>query len=461
MDASRRQEVNMMTEGSIRKKMLLFAVPVFLGNLFQQLYNTADSLIVGNCLGEEELAAVTSTGSLIYLIIGLFNGLAMGAGTVIARHLGAGEKDRASKAVHTAVALGLVCGAAVSVLGYYGAGFLLRLMRSPENVRPISTRYLSLYFAGSFFVVMYNVFVGILQAGGDSRHPLYYLAASSVINVLLDLTFIRVLGMDVEGAAIATVISQAFSCVLAGIRLYRSRDVLRLEPKKVRFDRESLGNILHYGVPTGAQVAVIDISNVLIQSFINSFGSAAMAGLGAYSKVEGFTFLPVTAFQMAIGTFVSQNMGAKKYERARRGILFGVASTVILSEVIGVIVAIFARPILRAFIRGGSALTIGYGMKRALACAPFMLMPAYAHAMSAVMRGIGKPMAPMVVMLCCWCAVRVTLLYTVGLFWKNILLICWVYPFTWLLSTVAYTVYVIKLRKEFPWLRLSKTEHAE
>lgn len=442
----------LMTQGSIKKKILLFAIPVLIGNLFQQLYNTADSLIVGNLLGAQALAAVTSTASLCYLIIGTFNGLAMGAGTVIARHIGAQDNDAVTRAVHTAVALGLVCSVIVSVGGYFAAGPLLKLMDSPEDVLPLSTKYLSIYLGGSFSVVMYNIFVGILQANGDSRHPLYYLIASSVLNILLDVLFIAQFHMGVEGAAIATVISQTMSACLAGARLIRTKGSVHLRVRDIRFDGESLRYILRYGVPTGAQVAVIDLSNVLIQSFINSFGSIAMAGFGAYNKIDGFIFLPVTAFQMAIATFVSQNIGAKEYERARKGIFFGVGLTVIMSEVIGILVCIFARSLIVMF--NSDPEVVSYGMLRATISAPFMAMAAYAHAMSAVMRGIGKPMTPMVVMLCCWCAVRVAVLYTVGIVWHNILLVCWIYPITWSLSTIVYTLYFIGLRKQFPWLRL-------
>ena len=444
------EEKNLLTVGDIKKKMLLFALPVFLGNLFQQLYNTADSLIVGRLLGKEALAGVTSTGSLVYLIIGMFNGLAMGAGTVIARFIGARDNEAVEKAVHTSIALGIVCSFIVSIGGYYIAEPVLRLMGSPENVLPMSTRYLSVYFAGSFSVIMYNVFVGILQASGDSKSPLIYLAISSVVNIILDVLFIAAFGMNVEGAAVATVISQTLSAILAGIRLYRNKGSIRMRIRKIRFDRESLRYILRYGIPTGGQVAVIDLSNVLIQSYINSFGSIAMAGLGAYLKIEGFIFLPVTAFQIATATFISQNIGAKQFERARKGIFFGVGSTVILSEVIGLIVLIFSKSLLGLF--NDDPEVIRYGMLRANVCAPLMCMASYAHAMSAVMRGIGKPMTPMVVMLTCWCAVRVLVLFTIGQVWHEFMLIVWIYPFTWLLSAIVYTIYALSLRKEFPWL---------
>lgn len=446
-----REDRNLMTSGDVRKKILLFALPVFLGNLFQQMYNTADSLIVGRFLGKEALAGVTSTGSLVYLIIGMFNGLAMGAGTVIARHIGAGDDSAVEKDVHTSIALGLLCSVIVSVGGYFVAEPVLRLMGAPENVLPISVKYLSIYFAGSFSVIMYNVFVGILQASGDSKTPLIYLVISSIVNIILDVVFIAVFGMDVAGAAIATVISQTLSAVLAGIRLYRSKGIIRMRLSRIRFEGESLKYILRYGVPTGGQVAVIDLSNVLIQSYINSFGDVAMAGLGAYSKIEGFVFLPITAFQIAIATFISQNIGAKQFKRARSGIYFGVFTSVAVSEAIGLIVFAFSRFFIGAF--NSDPEVIRYGMMRANACAPLIILAAYAHSMSAVMRGIGKPMTPMLVMLTCWCAVRVLVLFTIGRIWHVFGLICWIYPITWMLSAIVYTIYAMYLRKEFPWLK--------
>lgn len=454
MKTKPREEAGLLTSGSIRKKMLYFAIPVLIGNLFQQLYNTVDSLIVGKYLGPEALAAVTSTASLIYLVLGFFNGLALGAGTVIARHIGAQDRTYTEKSVHTAVAMGLACGIGMSILGYFGAGPILKLMGSPEDVLPISTRYLSIYFGGSFSMIIYNMFIGILQAAGDSKHPLVYLVISSIVNVILDILFIAVFGMGVEGAAIATVLSQVLSMIMAGIRLHRSESMVRLRFKNIRFESECLGMILKYGIPTGGQGAVIDLSNVLIQSFINSFGSAAMAGLGAFSRIEGFAFTAMIAFQLATATFVSQNIGAQEFERARKGIVFGVGTTVIISETLGILIWIFARKLLGIFSTDPDV--IAYGIVRACITSPLMFLPAYSHAMSAVMRGIGKPMAPMVVMFTCWCAVRVIVLMTIGQIWHDILLICWLYPFTWVLSTTAYTIYALKLRKEFPWLRGSR-----
>ena len=307
-----------MTEGSISRKIILFAIPLFFGNLFQQLYNTADSLIVGNFLGSNALAAVSSSGNLIFLMVGFINGIAMGAGVVIARYYGAKNREDLQKVIHTTVAFGLAAGLALTAIGMYLAPKILVLMGTPSDVLPQSVEYFRTYFAGSLGFVMYNIFVGILQSVGDSRHPLIYLILSSCINVVLDLFFIAGLGMGVGAAALATVISQFTSAILCLIHLMRTKEEYQLHISKIRFDGRVLGEIIRNGVPSGFQNSVISIANVFVQTNINAFGKMAMAGCGSYAKIEGFAFLPVTCFTMALTTFVSQNLGAKQYDRAEK-----------------------------------------------------------------------------------------------------------------------------------------------
>ena len=277
----------LMTEGSIWKKITFFAVPIFLGNLFQQMYNTADSLIVGNFLGSNALAAVSSSGNLIYLMIGFFNGIALGAGVVIARYFGARDQENVEKAVHTTVAFGIVASIVLTIVGVFFAPQILVWMQTPANVMPESTEYFRVYFMGSAGFVMYNMFVGILQAVGDSKHPLYYLILSSIINVVLDIVFITVFDMGVGGAAFATDISQVVSAVLCMIQLMRSKAEYRLNLRKIRFEWDIFKQVIQFGLPSGFQNSIIAIANVVVQSNINSFGEMAMAGCGAYSKIEG------------------------------------------------------------------------------------------------------------------------------------------------------------------------------
>lgn len=311
-------EKNLLTTGSVQKKMVRYALPLIVGNLFQQLYNAVDSLIVGNFVGSSALAAVTGTGNLVFLLIGFFNGMAIGEGVVIAHYIGAKDEERTSRSVHTATALGLVISAAMTVVGVLATPVFLVWMGTPDSVMPEAILYLRIYFAGSVGLIMYNTFVGILQAAGDSTHPLYYLIFSSLMNVVLDLLFIAVFGMGVAGAAVATIISQMLSAILSLIRLMRTDSSIRVRLRAIRFDRPILGRMIRIGIPSGLQNSIIGFSNVVIQSYINAYGEFAMAGIGAYTKVEGFAFIPITSFSMALTTFVSQNLGAGEAGRVKK-----------------------------------------------------------------------------------------------------------------------------------------------
>ena len=299
-----------MTSGSIGKRMMFFALPLLLGNLFQQLYNTVDSLIVGNFLGSSALAAVSSSGSLIFMLIGFLSGISAGAGVVISQYFRAEDVPNIQRAVHTTVAFGIAAGLLMTIVGILLSPQILAWMGTPESVMPESISYLQIYFSGSLGFVLYNVFVGILQAVGDSRHPLYYLMASSVINLVLDILFIGFFNTGVGGAALATVISQVFSAILCFVQLLRTRESYQLRLSSIRFDLPMLGRIIRIGLPSGVQNSIIAFANVVVQSYINAFGEMAMAGYGAYTKIEGFAFLPINSFTMAMTTFVGQNLGA-------------------------------------------------------------------------------------------------------------------------------------------------------
>ena len=317
-------------------------------------------------------------------------------------------------------------------------------MGTPDSVFSRSCRYLQIYFAGAAALVMYNMFVSILQASGESRFPLYCLAASSLTNIVLDILFISVFHMDVEGAALATVLSEILSMALVGGKLLKSRESIRLQPRKIQIDHRSLRYIVRYGLPTALQGCVIDLSNMLIQSYINSFGRNAMAGIGSSMKLEGFMFLPVTAFSMALTTFVSQNMGAGKPDRVRSGAKFGLLCTVGILFAFGV-AAWFLAPDMIALFNPDPEI-VRFGAGRTTACAFFYCLCGFSHAASALMRGLGKPMTPMLVMLICWCAVRVAVLFTLGRAIHEIWLIYWIYPFTWTLSSIFYLLEFRKLR---------------
>lgn len=428
-----------MTQGPIWKRITYFALPILLGNLFQQMYNTADSLIVGNFLGKNALAAVSSTGSLIFMLIGFLSGIAIGAGVVISRYFGGNKLEEMSQAVHTTVAFGLVAGVAMTAVGVGLSPQILRWMDTPENVMYNSQLYLSIYFMGSLGSVMYNVCVGIMQAVGDSRHPLYYLIVSSVVNVVLDLFFIAVLGMGVDGAAWATIIAQYVSAIMCLWRLLRVKDNYRVELRKIRFHWDMLKRVVRFGLPSGVQNSIIAIANVVVQSNINHFGDAAMAGVGAYSKIEGFGFLPITSFTMAMTTFVGQNLGAGQIERTKRGARFGTITSVILAELIGVAVFIFAPQLIAAF--DTSPDVIAYGVDKARTSVLFYCLLAFSHAMASILRGAGKAVVPMFVMMICWCIIRVSFLAIAVPLTGSIQMVYWVYPLTWFLSSVTFLWY--------------------
>lgn len=437
-----RKDIGPMTSGSIWKRMLFFALPVLLGNLFQQLYNTVDSLIVGNFLGSRALAAVTSSGSLIFMLVGFLNGISSGAGVVVASFFGAGDRGNLHRTVHTMVAFGLVFGLLMTFFGVVFSPQILNWMDTPESVMEEAVAYLQIYFSGSFGFVMYNIFVGILHAVGDSRHPLYYLIFSSFVNLALDLLFIGVFRTGVGGAAVATVISQALSAGLCFLLLGKAEESYRVEIRKIRFDRRILAQIVRIGFPAGAQNSIISFANIIVQSHINSFGETVMAGYGAYTKIEGFGFLPITSFMMALTTFVGQNLGAKEYERTRKGARFGIWVSVILAELIGALIFLFAPYLIAAF--DPSLEVVRFGVEKARTAALFYCLLAYSHSTSAVLRGAGKAIFPMGIMVLFWCVVRVAFLSVMVPLTKSIQAVYWVYPLTWFLSSVTFFVYYRK-----------------
>ncbi len=429
----------LLTEGSIWKKIIGFAVPLFLGNLFQQLYNTCDSLIVGNFIGSEALAAVSSSGSLIFLMVGLFNGVAMGAGVVIARYFGARDREHLSRAIHATVFFGIAAGLILTAAGIALTPLLLRWMGTPEEVLPSSILYFRVYFAGILAVVLYNVAVGILQAVGDSRHPLYYLVTSSCVNVVLDLLFVAVLGLGVGAAALATSIAQCLSAILAFHRLCTTQGEYQVRWRQVRYDGLMLREILRIGLPSGLQNSIISFANVIVQSSINRFGPDAMAGCGVYFKIEGFGFLPITCFAMALSTFVSQNLGAEKYDRVRKGARFGVLCSMAIAELMGVAVCLLSPWLMAAFNR--SPQVIGFGVTQAHTETLFWFLLALSHCMAGILRGAGKSKVPMLVMMVCWCIIRITYITVTLHFLPDIRVVFWAYPITWTLSAIAFAVY--------------------
>ena len=437
------EKTTLMTEGAIGRKIIAFALPLFLGNLFQQLYNTADSLIVGNFLGSNALAAVSSSGNLIFLMVGFFHGIAAGAGVVIARYYGARELKSVKKAVHTTIAFGLAAGIFLTIAGVLLTSHILIWMGTPADVLPESTVYFRIYFMGSLSFVMYNVFVGILQSVGDSRHPLVYLIVSSVINILLDLLFVGVLGFGVGAAAFATILSQFISAFLCLFRLiFKSPEDYQVSLRLIRFDLPMLRQIIANGLPAGSQNSIIALANVVVQSNINKFGKMAVAGCGAYSKIEGFGFLPITCFSLALTTFISQNLGAKQYERAKKGARFGILCSITMAEVVGIFIYFTIPILISAFNRTPEV--IAYGTTQARTVTLFYFLLSFSHCIAGILRGAGKASVPMITMLCFWCIVRVSYITLIVRFIPVINVIFWAYPLTWSLSSIVFLIYFLK-----------------
>ncbi|MCD7946130.1 MAG: MATE family efflux transporter [Clostridiales bacterium] len=434
---------DLMTSGPIGRKIVTFAFPIFLGYLFQQFYNVADSLIVGNLLGNSSLAAVSSTGSLTFLLVGFFMGLASGEGVVISHYFGAEDETELRRAVHTALAFGIASGLAVTVIGVLLAPQILLWMSTPEEVLEEATAYIQTYFAGALGMVFYNTCTGIMRAVGDSRHPLQYLIISSGLNVVLDLVMIAVLHLGVGGAALATILAQFISAFLCLWRLVRVKEVYQVRLREIRFHWDMLKQIVSNGLPAGLQNSIISIGNVVVQSNINAFGEMAVAGYGAYTRIDGFGFIPITSFTMALTTFVSQNLGAGEYERAKKGSRFGIICSVALAEVVGVIIYVTIPVLIGAFTREEEA--IAYGVQWARICTPFYFLLSFSHCVSAVLRGAGRAVIPMFTMMAYWCFVRVGFLTVMVPITQSFTTVSWVYPLTWLLSAVTLGIYYLKV----------------
>ena len=431
-----------LLNGNIKTNLIRFALPLFLGNLFQQLYNAADSLIVGNFLGSAALAAVSSSSPLIFMMIGFFNGVAIGAGVVISRAFGARDDDALEKAVHTDIAFGLLSGIFLTIFATVFTPSILRLMRTPEDIMPNSISYFRVYSMGILFSLMYNFLMGIMNAVGDSRHPLFYLIISSMTNVILDILFVGGMGYGVGAAAFATIISQALSCILCFIRLMRIDEKYRIKPSKIRITGATLKEIIRFGLPSGIQNSVIGFANTIVQTNINTFSSYAVAGSGAYSRIEGFAFLPITSFSLSLTTFIGQNLGALKYERAKKGALFGILCSIGMAEAIGIVFFIFAPHFIALF--NNTPEVVAYGTRQARIESLFYLFLALSHAISGILRGSGKASVPMVIMFSVWCFLRVAYITIALSISHSIELVYSAYPVTWSISSILFIIYMMK-----------------
>ena len=432
----------LMTEGSIWKSILLFSVPLILGNLLQQLYNTADSIIVGNFLGSNALAAVGSSGSPIYLLIGFSQGVAVGAGVVVSQYLGAKDKKETRIAVHTSLAIAVILGLILTVGGIAVSRSLLVWMNTPEEVLGDAVTYMKLYFGGVLFSVVYNMAAGILNAAGNSRRSVIYLACASITNIILDLVLIAGLKMGVAGAAIATDISQLVSCVLSLRFLMKVDADYKVELSAIRLHRKMAGRIIRVGLPTGIQNMVISFSNVLVQASVNSYGAAAMAGFAAYMKIDGFNILPVSSISMAATTFVGQNYGAGRLDRVKRSVWITLAIGVLYTLCTGAALLAGQDAILHLFTADEAVVT--YGKLAMRWFCPFYFLLSILHGLAGAVRGTGASIPPMVVLLVSLCLFRVVWIQFLLPFFSGIEGVFILYPVSWGLGAVLMILYAWK-----------------
>lgn len=434
------EEKTLMTEGCIWKILVRFAFPLLLGNLFQQLYNAVDSLVVGNFCGNEALAAVSSSGSLQHLLIGFFQGVFVGASVIISRCYGAKDKEGVDNAVHTTVLFAVGAGILLTVFGVAFTPVILQWMGTPENVMPSSVTYFRIYCMGLLGMVLYNTTNGIFNALGDSRHPLYYLIISSIANVILDLIFVGVFHMGVAGAALATSLGQFLSAILGFLHLMSGKFLVQIQISKLRLNHSVLKQVFQIGLPSGVQNSVNAIANLVVQSNINAFGDLAMGGCGSYSKVEGFVFLPIMSMSLALTTFVGQNMGANRPDRIKTGIRQGMAITVVQAEIFGVFVFIFAPWLIGLFSQDPAV--VAYGVRQARIEGLFYFLLAITHICAGVLRGTGKTMIPMAVTLGAWCVLRIAYIEILVRFIPDIHVVFTAYPVTWTVSSILLLWFV-------------------
>lgn len=443
----KKKNETIMTEGSIPGLLLKFSLPLMVGYTFQQAYTMVDSMTVGQYASQTALAAVSSVGNISYTLIGAFMGLSVGAGVVISQHYGAREDQRVHEAVHTAMVLALIFGAAITLLGYLLAPAMLNLTDTPENVFPEAEEYLRIYFAGAVPLLIYNLGTSVLNAVGDSRKPLVFLIVSAIVNVALDIYFVRFLRWGVAGVGWATVISEAVSAVLVVIALMRSRDCIRLYVNRLRIYRPMLRRIIQIGLPSSLQQMLVSFSNTFVQRYINGFQDACMAGWGSYTRIDAFTAVPQQALSLATTTFVGQNVGTGNLERAKRGVIVSAVITVISVVVIVIPLEIFAEPLISLFsnTEGEDAATaaqaIVYGTAFLRAISPLNLLLVGNSVLAGALRGVGNTRIPTLIQIICFIGVRQVYLALVSAFTADPIFIGLGYPLGWGICSVVLLFY--------------------
>ena len=432
--------VTQMTEGSISKQLILFAIPILISNLFQQLYNTVDTAIVGRFVGANALAAVGTCNLVVVFMIYFFIGLSNGSSIVLSQCFGENDEEKVSKTVHTTMGLSFISGIILMIVGLLSAETILKMINTPDDVIGYAVTYIRVYFLSMIPMMIYNMGTGILRAMGDSKTPLYYLGAAGILNIILDLVFIVVFNMGVMGAALATTLSQTLSAVLIMIKLVTSNEVYKLHIRKI--NREILKRILIIGIPTGLQSVLVCFSNIIVQSKVNLFGLDVMAALTVYYKVEGFIYMPIDAIAMAASNFIGQNIGARNVERVKKGKSLSMKMCVGITVLISGLIMIFKTPILHIFTTDSEV--VKYGSQFIMFIVPLYFIYAMNQTLSGVLRGAGKTFVPMIIGLVCMCGFRVGWLVVMMGIVKDVRIVYASYPLTWILTNIAMTAYYYK-----------------
>ena len=424
-----------MTDGPITTHLIAFSVPLLLGNIFQMLYNTVDSIVVGNFVGKEALAAISSTTMIVNIMIFFFNGFSVGGGVVIGQYLGARKMKELHRTVETTIAVTILFGIFFTFAGFLLVPFMLRLMQTPEDVFPQAKLYLEIYFSGALGLLIYNMGSGILRAVGDTKRPLYFLIFTSILNTVLDLVFVIVFKAGIAGAAIATIISQFISAIMVLVLLTRADDIYKLTWNDLRIDLPILKFIMQIGLPAGVQSMITSVSNVFVQSYINGFGSGCMAGWGAYNKLDSFIFLPINSLGQAATTFVSQNIGAGRSDRANRGTVRALQMAVGVTFAIASVLIFFAPAATGLFTSDDEV--IYYGSLFIRMNTFFLIFNAINHVLAGALRGRGESKIPMICMLSCFVVIRQIYLFIGSRIAYNPYVVGFGYPVGWMTCCAA------------------------
>ena len=424
-----------MTDGPITTHLIAFSVPLLLGNIFQMLYNTVDSIVVGNFVGKEALAAISSTTMIVNIMIFFFNRFSIGGGVVIGQYLGARKMKELHRTVETTIAVTILFGIFFTFAGFFLVPFMLRLMQTPEDVFPQAKLYLEIYFSGALGLLIYNMGSGILRAVGDTKRPLYFLIFTSILNTVLDLVFVIVFKAGIAGAAIATIISQFISAIMVLVLLTRADDIYKLTWNDLRIDLPILKFIMQIGLPAGVQSMITSVSNVFVQSYINGFGSGCMAGWGAYNKLDSFIFLPINSLGQAATTFVSQNIGAARIDRANRGTVRALQMAVGVTFAIASVLVLFAPAATGLFTSDDEV--IYYGSLFIRMNTFFLIFNAINHVLAGALRGRGESKIPMICMLSCFVVIRQIYLFIGSRIAYNPYVVGFGYPVGWMTCCAA------------------------